>query len=143
MSAYEHYCTSHEVIDFTTRIRKGIGFPNILMRKLPGNTAYDIWFDNFENYDQRTAFIDADYPSPATEKRRLNFLRSLATTMAELGQLHFDEIGVPILDQLREQKPPYVGPSYHWISRNNGHAVIERPTSFTTKEYIDSMLDTV
>jgi hypothetical protein len=131
-----------EIIDQATHIQAGVGFPYILMRKLPGDTAYQIWFDDIDNYDPQTACLQADSPTPETEKKRITFLRSLAAIMSELGQLHFDEIGVPIFHMGRKPKPPSVGPSYHWNDSENGQELVERPTFKTTKNFIDSMLDT-
>jgi hypothetical protein len=112
------------------------------MQKLPGNTAYHIWFDDIKNYDPQIACLQADYPTPETKKKRTTFLRSLAAIMSELGQLHFDEIGVPIFGMGRKLKPPSVGPSYYWRGGENNPEIVERLTFKATKAFIDSMLNT-
>lgn len=131
-----------EVIDFSTTIQKSVGFPYILMRKLPGATAYDIWFDDIIDYREDTAYLHADFPSAETERKRINFLRSLATIMTDLGQLHFDRIGVPIFDMGPFKKPPVIGPSYNWGRTEGGYAMIERPSFRTTQDFIDSAFST-
>ena len=48
------------------------------------SSAYDIWFTNGHDYDVRTALINSDYLPQETEKKRINFLHSLACAMNEL-----------------------------------------------------------
>jgi hypothetical protein len=52
------------------------------MTKLPGKTAWAIWFDQpYDPVVANYAFRTADVPSVETEKKRLTFLRSLARIM--------------------------------------------------------------
>jgi hypothetical protein len=76
----------HTVID---TINNELGAPYILMKRMPGKGAYHLWFDK-DDEDH----LNANYPSPETEKKRETFLRSLAHHMAKLQELQFDKIGM-------------------------------------------------
>jgi aminoglycoside phosphotransferase len=66
-----------------------LGAPYILMRRVPGKGAHNLWFD----YDDEE-HLNVDCPSPELEKKRETFLRSLAHEMAKLQELQFDKIGM-------------------------------------------------
>ena len=64
---------SEEILDNT------LGAPYILMRRVPGVPAYQLWFED----STRRNHVDASRISADTETKRINFLRSLAQTMAQ------------------------------------------------------------
>ena len=107
-----------------------LGSPFMLMSKLPGKSAYEVWFEG--PYSPMYAFRTADVPSVSTEKKRVNFLRSLARTMTEIQKLSFDKIGMPEISQ--DGQTISVGPSYTWREEDLDKATERRPFS-TTRMY--------
>lgn len=131
-----------EVLACNTMIGDLADFPFILMRKLPGNSAFDVWYDN--SYDPVWAFRNADCPGEQTEKKRINFLRSLATVLSDLRDIKFDEIGIPNIVQPylpMGKDPTEVGPAYHWLSMTNPNELTTRPTFKSTREYVMTALN--
>jgi hypothetical protein len=100
------------------------------MTMLPGKSAYSIWFDN--PYNPGLAFRTADVPSVPTEKKRINFLRSLARAMTEIQRLSFEKIGMP---EISEEGTISVGPSYTWNDEEDPDEATERPAFSTTRMY--------
>jgi hypothetical protein len=66
--------------------------------RIDGSPAYQIWFHEGKNYTSQKAVRNSDHPRKETEKKRMNFLRSLACTMNELGMLQFDQTGSIVVD---------------------------------------------
>ncbi|KAI1510994.1 Phosphotransferase enzyme protein [Pyrenophora tritici-repentis] len=101
------YCSSHDNL---------LGFPYILMTKLPGQTADTMWDDGSQLSNQAPEFgfdpfyLAADVPSAVMEKKRLRFLRSLARIMLEIQTLSFPHIGMPIFNP--DGSLEEVGPSF-------------------------------
>lgn len=125
------------VLDYCSDCDNELEAPFILMTKLPGKSAYDIWFDL--PYSPSDAFRNADVPSIATEKKRVNFLRSLARTMTELQTLSFDKIGMPLVSE--DGHTVTVAPSYYWgDDEEDVDNASERPTFPSTQMYIQMAL---
>ena len=133
-----------EVMAWSSTLKNTVGFPYIVMRCLPGESASQIWYD--KPYDPTTAHEVADTPSLETEKKRLNFLRSLAKIMTELDKVQFDGIGVPCSpDRTEAHKNPGiaelrypVGKLHVWPYADDIHAVETRQPSKTTQNYISN-----
>jgi hypothetical protein len=127
-----------EIIDFSTSHDNVIGYPYILMTKLPGQNAASIWFDQPYNPGcTNWAYRLADVPTTATEKKRVNFLRSLARHMTSIQELSFTEIGMPMIPDMDD--PPIIGPHFHWKNDGSDEA-IERLVAQSTQEYaLDAM----
>jgi aminoglycoside phosphotransferase (APT) family kinase protein len=122
-----------EILDFDTSHDNILGYPYILMVKLPGENAGSIWFDqSYDPEDVTYAYRMADAPTIATEKKRLNFLRSLARHMTSLQTLSFDRIGMPIVSD--PSSVPTIGPHYHWKNDGSDEAV-ERQEVPNTQSY--------
>ncbi|KAF2273452.1 uncharacterized protein EI97DRAFT_444969 [Westerdykella ornata] len=120
-----------------------IGAPFIIMEKLPGKQAYDLWYEDSEEDrpNGKPFFLLADQPSEATEAKRLTFLRSLAACMAELGKLQFRGIGIPHCNNFSLDDEPTIRPSYHWLSGTDMKAVTKRSPFSSSREFIQSVLD--
>jgi aminoglycoside phosphotransferase (APT) family kinase protein len=74
-----------EVLDYETGHDNVLGFPYIVMTKLPGKTAASVWFpEDYDPAESHLAFRTADAPPPEVEKKRITFLRSLARIMTEI-----------------------------------------------------------
>lgn len=127
-----------QIIAWASNCENELGSPFILMTKLPGKSAYDIWFD--DPYTTERAFRDADVPSTATEKKRINFLCSLARTMTEIQKLSFDKIGMPQVSE--DGQTIAVGPSYTWFDEEDIDKATERRTFSTTRMYARHSLAT-
>ncbi|CAI6339671.1 unnamed protein product [Periconia digitata] len=123
-----------------------LGAPYILMEKLSGYRASEIWFDDTD-YDDR--WLDADCPSEETHRKRVNFLDSLARAMVDLQELEFDMIGLPWIPTpyyLSEapnasSQDVTTGPTYHWPYKDDVHKVVERGPFESTQAYIKAALD--
>jgi hypothetical protein len=110
------------------------------MKKLPGKNASSIWFDqpylpNKAGYAYRTA----DVPSTYTEKKRINFLRSLARHMTAIRALSFDKIGMPMIP--KQDALPTIGPHYRWKNDGTDEA-IQRATADSAQSYAITVINT-
>lgn len=119
-----------QILAYSSNYSNELVSPFILMTKLPGKSAFSIWFDNPYNPD--LAFRTVDVPSVPTEKKRINFLRSLARAMTEIQRLSFDKIGMP---EISEAGAISVGPSYTWNDEEDPDEATERPAFSTTRMY--------
>ncbi|KAG9205469.1 hypothetical protein G6514_008111 [Epicoccum nigrum] len=119
-----------QILAYSSNCSNELGSPFILMTKLLGKSAYSIWFDNPYNPD--LAFMAADVPSVPTEKKRINFLRSMERAMTEIQRLSFDKIGMP---EISEEGTISVGPSYTWNDEEDPDEATERPAFSTTRMY--------
>ncbi|KAF1923682.1 uncharacterized protein M421DRAFT_9470 [Didymella exigua CBS 183.55] len=111
-----------------------LGHPFIMMTHLPGKSAHRIWFDEEYDDDPDTNFRLGDLPSPAVEKKRITFLRSLAKAMAEINTLSFNETGMPIIP-LDGSVAPSIGAQYQW-DNSGSNDYIERPVCASTPDYV-------
>lgn len=84
-----------EVLNFDNTYSNVIGAPYILMSKLPGKSAWNLWFDT----ENEVSHMNIDDPPEDLEQKRVNFLRSLAAAMAKLDKLEFEKIGEPSFDR--------------------------------------------
>jgi aminoglycoside phosphotransferase (APT) family kinase protein len=110
-----------KIVYYSTEHTNSLGFPYILMTELPGKPACTIWYDgDYENDDVELCIQHADIPSVVTEKKRVNFLRSLARVMTDIQSLAFDKAGMPIIPQL--EGTTTIGPIYHWDSTSSDKA---------------------
>jgi hypothetical protein len=130
---------SEEILDNT------LGAPYILMRRVPGVPAYQLWFED----STRRNHIDASRITADTETRRINFLRSLAQTMAQLRSLKFDRIGMPIFTDGAKQVPPRAVHAFRWKYPNSltpedlsSDSQIYKDGPFkSSREYMSAKLD--
>ena len=140
-----------EIEDFDTGLDdRFLRAPWILMKQLPGKHASNIWFD--QPYNSATAYLKADVPTPATHRRRVNFLNSLANQMVKLQRLKFDRIGMAKINHtydvshnssdILEEFSSIVGPSYHWSDPSDANLFDERGPFSTTQDYIQLGLQT-
>jgi serine/threonine protein kinase len=128
-----------EILDYAPTLDNTVGFPYIIMRRLPGEDAYTIWFD--QPYDPDTARLTADCPSIETEKKSLNFLRSLAQFITELERIHFDGVGMPLVHSDDIASQCEVGKAYLWPYLDGIHKVEERDPFLFIQAYVRSALD--
>jgi hypothetical protein len=125
-----------KVISYSATVDNEVGFPYIIMTRLPGQSADKIWFD--QPYDPDTAYQHADFPTVGTEKKRVNFLRSLAEVMTQLQDVQFDSIGLPAPQHDVSPFPPLLLSSdktYVWPYAD-AHKFEEREPSTSTQDYV-------
>ncbi|KAF1955309.1 hypothetical protein CC80DRAFT_564798 [Byssothecium circinans] len=85
-----------EVLSFDSSVTNAIGAPYILMTRMPGIPAHDMWLGKpMMDVEAADRHIESECPSEELEEKRNTFLRSLAQTMAQLDQVTFKKIGVP------------------------------------------------
>jgi hypothetical protein len=125
------------IMDHASDCDNEFGSPYIFMTKLPGKSAYDIWFDL--PYSRSDAFRNADVPSTKTEIKRVNFLRSLARELTKIQSLSFNQIGIP---DISEDGKITVGPTYYWTDEEDVDAATKEPAWPTTFQYVSIPLVT-
>ena len=128
-----------EIISYGTDHDNVLGYPFILMTKLPGKKACDIWFDQPYGQDNHNwANKSADVPTIGTERKRITFLRSLARIMTDIQSISFEQIGMPVYNEYHGDH--YVGPTYHWVN-DRDDKLFERAASDPTQGYIRTILE--
>lgn len=131
-----------EIIDYSPKVDNGWGFPHIITTRLPGNSAVELWFD--EGFDFTKKRQVHDLASPVLEKKRVNFLRSLAHEMTKLKNMPFNAIGMPSLGCLDQNSPPVILPvdkTYVWPSGIDPHYIEERSVCRSTQDYTSIGMD--
>jgi hypothetical protein len=136
-----------EIFDYDTDRDNTLGMPYIVESRIDGFPAYKIWVHEGKNYNPEKALRNSDHPSRETEKKRINFLRSLARIMDELGTVQFDQTGSLIVDHNPFTNPggkqaPKFGPQYTWISPTEPGKPTEHLSSSSTHDLIQGPLDT-
>ncbi|KAF2115143.1 kinase-like domain-containing protein [Lophiotrema nucula] len=105
-----------EVFAFNETLLNPIGAPYILMEAMSGQCAMSLWFGVTENNVITQQNIDS--ASPELEAKRMNFLKSLASYMAELTKFSFDAIGMLNFDI--DPEDPFVDDWYVWNDEEGG-----------------------
>ncbi|KAH6220328.1 hypothetical protein HBI42_103140 [Parastagonospora nodorum] len=113
-------CPVPEVISFDQTLNNSIGAPYILMKKVTGMSALDVWQGNhlYEPPAPGDEYLNADQPSVLLEAIRINFIRSLAVAMSHLHKLEFSNIGVPVFEHPEDEEPSSIGPAYVWHTKS-------------------------
>ena len=101
-------CPVPEIVAFDETLDNPINAPYILMKKVPGKPATDLW---------ETSHTNADDPPLALEEKRIRFLTSLAKAMSHLSELRFSKIGIPVFVNPEDAEPTSFGPSWSWHSK--------------------------
>jgi hypothetical protein len=136
-----------EIFDYDTTRDTSLGMPYIVDSRVEGFPAYRIWFHEGKNYTPEKALRNSDHPFGETEKKRINFLRSLACIMNELGTLQFDQSGSFIVPRdsfaTPERKQALrFGPYYTWISPTEPGKPTKHLSSSFTQDLLKDPLDT-
>jgi aminoglycoside phosphotransferase (APT) family kinase protein len=92
-----------------------IGAPYLMQSFLEGKSALQTWFEGVLDEDGFGSVFEANNPPDELEAKRVTFLSSLATTMAELRHLEFDTIGMLYLEDESDPESVYVGPHYDFF----------------------------
>jgi aminoglycoside phosphotransferase (APT) family kinase protein len=122
-----------QIVEYSTGHDNALGFPYIVMTKLPGKPAYTVWFpEDYPFVGEDRAFRNADVPPPHIEKKRLAFLRSLARVMTQIQSLEFEGIGVPTFDD--DGNLTGTGPTCHFKGVSDDS--FKRQPAATTQEYL-------
>ncbi|PSN71751.1 hypothetical protein BS50DRAFT_583392 [Corynespora cassiicola Philippines] len=104
-----------EVIAYDATEFNRIRAPYIIMKKLPGRSAYEFLHGLSQDVDMEFN-SDTESASDIAERKRINFIKSLAATMAQLDKLKFDKIGIPDFTQASRDAEFKMGPCYRWHS---------------------------
>jgi|TARA_R110002003_G_scaffold228_5_gene16614 hypothetical protein len=108
-------------------------------------SADKIWFE--QPFDFHTVDKMADSPSLDIEKKRVNFLRSLAGHMTKVQGIPFSAIGMPSFGNFQsaayshEQREFPVDKTFVWPYTSDVNKVEERPVSMLTQAYVCTALD--
>jgi serine/threonine protein kinase len=119
-------CPVPEVAAYDGETNNAIGAPYILMKKMEGMSAIDLWVGQpYKTMKDSEFYLNADDPSPELEQKRITFLRSLARAMCELAPLEFKYTGVPGFVDPKDKDPSYIAPVWRWHTKT----VMEKLTS--------------
>jgi hypothetical protein len=134
-----------EVLHYHETCDNAVGAPYILMTKLPGKQAADVWFGKpFADLTHREHLNLAEQPSPELEQKRITFLKSLADMMAQLNTLEFDRIGVPEFYKPSPLEPIVCfnySPSWRWHTKNTMHNLHHLGPFKTSEDFFKEHLD--
>jgi serine/threonine protein kinase len=137
-------CPVPEVVAFDETLDNPIGVPYILMKKLPGMSAYDMWQERiYVSPTSGDAHLNADEPSLDLEKKRITFLESLATAMALLQKLKFEKIGTPVFKRPDDDQPTSFGPVWRWHSTAQMHELTPIQPYYTSALFYEDGLSRV
>ncbi|KAF2030480.1 hypothetical protein EK21DRAFT_65382 [Setomelanomma holmii] len=135
-------CPVPEIIAFDDTRDNDIGLPYILMKKMSGVSALNLWLGQpYEDLDMDKAHLTADVPDPEVEQKRLTFLKSLAQAMAKLRRLKFDEIGVSVFHKRKDERPTSYGPFWHWHTKTSRYELKPIGPFKTTHDFFTAGLD--
>ncbi|PSN71625.1 hypothetical protein BS50DRAFT_583290 [Corynespora cassiicola Philippines] len=124
-----------EIFSWDDSSENCIGAPYILMSALKGMPSHLFWMGKTPNGGLDD--LNMDTPSPETGKKRRNFLKNLAYTMAELRTLEFDKIGMVHFDQDPSEENA-VPPTVESFCVNNKDTPLVAYSS--TSEFFDARL---
>ncbi|KAF1914114.1 hypothetical protein BDU57DRAFT_540095 [Ampelomyces quisqualis] len=133
-----------QIFAYSPTVLNHFRFPYIIMSKLPGQSAANIWFDQPHDHDAPNQMND--FPSIETEQKRLNFLRSLAVQMTKLKELPFDAIGMPTLGDYEGKTDTSVAvrlpvdKTYVWPYADQVYEVVERPAFASSQAYVEAAM---
>ena len=120
-------CPVPEVVAYDGGLNNAIGAPYILMKKIKGIAATDLWLGQpYRMFKSDDLHLEADDPSPEVEQRRVTFLRSLAQAMSQLATLEFPYTGIPSYEYPEDKNPKFIAPAWRWHCKMN----MEEPTSY-------------
>lgn len=129
-----------ELFDHDATLDNLLGMPYIVEARIEGIPAYDIWFPDGEEDNVRAALRNGDHPSEETEKKRINFLCSLARAMNELGTLRFDQTG-SLHVQHGSRDPPTISSYYTWTCAEEPGKSNRHPPHSSVQELVKGPLD--
>ncbi|KAL6708859.1 hypothetical protein ACN47E_002266 [Coniothyrium glycines] len=119
---YATKCPLPEVVDFHPLVNNDLGAPYILLKKIPGSSAEDMWHGKpLKELRDEDSFLTVDDTPPELEQKRINFLQSLARAMSHLQKLQFEKIGTPIFGHCSDEKPKLDCPIIRWHSKTRFH----------------------
>jgi hypothetical protein len=102
-------CPVPEVVTYDGKLENEIGVPYILMKKIKGIPAMDMWLGQpHKTIKTSELHLNADDLSPELEVKRLTFLRSLADAMSQLSFLEFDKIGLPVFSYPEDEQSDHI-----------------------------------
>lgn len=120
-------CPVPEVVAYDGGLQNAIGAPYILMKKIKGIAATDLWLGQpYRMFKSDDLHLEADDPSPEVEQKRVTFLRSLAQAMSQLATLKFPYTGVPSYGCPEDKNPKFIAPAWRWHCKMH----MEEPTSY-------------
>jgi hypothetical protein len=101
---------SIHAVDWT--LENSLGAPYMIMDRLPGRPAYEVWFDT-DNVNEVTP-DEGDDPTYEAKQKRFTFLQSLAETMAGLQGIECPQTGMPQWQTPPSGEPPTMAEHYDW-----------------------------
>jgi hypothetical protein len=130
------------IYDHDTDLDNILGMPYIVEARIEGTPAHKTWFHKGDDYHPEIALREGDHPSKETEKKRINFLLSLARIMNDFGKLHFDRSGSLVVPStgLRPHTA-LTGPHYTWTSSTTPGNPNQHIPGSSTQGTIEGPLD--
>ncbi|KAL5433622.1 hypothetical protein PMIN06_011635 [Paraphaeosphaeria minitans] len=118
-----------------------ISAPYLMQSFLEGRLAQDLWYEGLPVAgDHLVGQEDSNKPPEELETKRIAFLSSLATTMAELRHLEFDSIGMLYLENEADPESFYIGPHYDFSGMLKRVYIERRVFKTSTALYIQQRM---
>jgi serine/threonine protein kinase len=137
-------CPVPEVIAYDGSLENTIGAPYILMRKMDGISAMDMWIGQpYKTTISTKVHLNADDPLPELEQKRITFLRSLARAMSELAPLEFKYTGMPAFFDPKDKLPSYIGPFWRWHTKTVMDKLASEGSFDTSEAFFTAGIDRV
>ncbi|KAL1795376.1 hypothetical protein ACET3X_007192 [Alternaria dauci] len=137
-------CPVPEVIAYDGSLENAIGAPYILMKKMEGVSATDMWIGRpYKTKIGAEIHLNAYDPPPELEQKRITFLRSLARAMSELAPLEFEYTGMPVFFDPKDKQPSYVGPVWRWHTKSVMDKLTSEGSFDTSEAFFTAGIDRV
>ncbi|KAF2246629.1 hypothetical protein BU26DRAFT_50382 [Trematosphaeria pertusa] len=123
-----------EIYGWDNTLDNVIGAPYVIMAVVDGMPAYELWIPT--NPDGTKNYRNMDEPSPEHAATRRKFLKNLASTMAELRHLQFEQAGMLHFEEdpnAEGAKSPTVG---HFFEYKGDGTMKECPAYSSTQNYL-------
>jgi hypothetical protein len=136
-------CPVPEVVAFDETLDNCIGAPYILMKKIEGMSALDMWQGKMlmKPPVDGEEYMQADNPRTVLEELRINLLKSLAHATSQLRTLEFTEIGVPVFERPEDDQPVTYGPVWNWHSKSYMQELTPVGPFKTSRAFFETGLD--
>lgn len=133
-----------EVVAHNCTLKSDFGLPYSITKKLPGKSAYEVWFvmenPDMDQHELWSHLTQSDDPSPALLEKRKKFLVSLAKTMAELDKVTFPATGMPSWRN-GWRRAPEMAPQHYWNFLKDACDFSELALCESASEYFTRHLD--
>ncbi|KAI4943573.1 hypothetical protein J4E91_009210 [Alternaria rosae] len=135
-------CPVPELVAYDGGWQCAIGGPYILVKKMEGMAATDLWFgEPYRMVKTDDLHLEADDPSPEVEQKRVTFLRSFAQAMSQPVTLEFQYTGVPNYEYPEDKNPKFIATAWRWHCKMNMEEATSYGSFATSEAFFAAGLD--